>query len=226
VKASERPPSPAPEGPPLLFDLPLEPPPPVEPTKAATAARVRTGQREGAGRRLPLFDAPGPERSARDRAPQRAGPARIEDDEARDPAPRDEAPLARRLIAGLADLAILFAWTALVGGAAAALTRSAPAGALVPVACLGLLFSFVYTVLPLALWRRTAGMALAGLTVSTERRGAISLAQGAGRWVGGLVTMAGGGLPAALLVTGRSLGDRLSGSRVEWLADRRSASEP
>ena len=73
-------------------------------------------------------------------------------------------------------------------------------------------FSFLYTVVPLAFWGHTLGMAWAGLTARNRDGEPLTFDQTARRWLGGLLTLAILGLP--LLVTGdrRSLTDLLSGS--------------
>ena len=79
----------------------------------------------------------------------------------------------------------------------------------------GLYFSFFAIVLPLLLFGRTLGLALAGLRVREGARGrGMSLSEAAARWVGTLATAASLGLP--LLWTLRdpefpTPADRLSG---------------
>lgn len=83
-------------------------------------------------------------------------------------------------------------------------------------------FSFLYTVIPLAFWGRTLGMTRVGLVASggDEPQGALTFGQTALRWSGGLLTVALLGLPSLLaLLGGRSLTDRLSGSRT-WRLPR------
>lgn len=82
-----------------------------------------------------------------------------------------------------------------------------------------LVFSFVYSVMPLAFWGRTPGMALARLLSRGADGGPLTFGQTALRWLGGLVTVALAGLPLLLALPGlggRSLADRLSGSHT-WL---------
>lgn len=83
-------------------------------------------------------------------------------------------------------------------------------------------FSFLYTVIPLAFWGRTLGMMRAGLVASggDGAQGSLTFGQTALRWTGGLLTVALLGLPSLLaLLGGRSLTDRLSGSRT-WRLPR------
>jgi len=78
-------------------------------------------------------------------------------------------------------------------------------------------FSFLYTVVPLAFWGHTLGMTWAGLTAESNGGEPLSFDQTARRWLGALLTLATAGLPLLLALGGRSLADRLSGSRT--LAD-------
>lgn len=73
-------------------------------------------------------------------------------------------------------------------------------------------FSFLYTVLPLAFWGHTLGMAWRGITSRNRDGEPLTFDQTVRRWLGGILTTATLGLP--LLVTGdrRSLTDVLSGS--------------
>jgi len=73
-------------------------------------------------------------------------------------------------------------------------------------------FSFLYTVVPLAFWGHTLGMAFAGLSAHNRDGEPLTFDQTARRWLGGLLTLATLGLP--LLVTGsrRSISDLVSGS--------------
>lgn len=76
-------------------------------------------------------------------------------------------------------------------------------------------FSFLYTAIPLAFWGRTPGMAWANLVAATGEEGGLTFGQTALRWLGGLLTVVLLGLPSLLVLAGgRSLTDRLSGSRT------------
>jgi len=73
-------------------------------------------------------------------------------------------------------------------------------------------FSFLYTVVPLAFWGQTAGMAWAGIKATDRERRPLTFGQTALRWLSGLLCVALAGLPLLLSFTRRSLADRLSGS--------------
>ena len=73
---------------------------------------------------------------------------------------------------------------------------------------------FALTAIPLAFFRRTAGMAVVGLRASSLDRSPLSFGQAFRRWLGGLLTVLLAGLPGLLATRGRSLADRLSGSRT------------
>ncbi|MBZ0110985.1 MAG: RDD family protein [Thermoanaerobaculia bacterium] len=85
-------------------------------------------------------------------------------------------------------------------------------GALPGLALMILVFSFFYFVIPLAFWGNTLGMRLAGLISRGDEGQALSLGQAFSRWLGALITVACATLPLLLLVTERSLADRLSAS--------------
>jgi len=120
----------------------------------------------------------------------------------------------RRLAAGAADLLVhvAVAILALAGcrylGVVLAL-RDWPA-----MAVFLLSFSFLYTVVPLAFWGHTLGMTWAGLTSESAEGEPLSFDQTARRWLGALLTLATLGLALLLALTGRSLADRISGSRT------------
>lgn len=121
--------------------------------------------------------------------------------------------LSARYLAGLADVALHLALAvALLFGAR--LLR-VPAGLDdAPALLLFLLiFSFLYTVVPLAFWSRTPGMAWAGLVARTPTGESLTFGQTALRWLGGVLSVLLLSLPVLpAAVTGRSLADRLSGS--------------
>lgn len=193
----------------LLFDLPLDP--------AATVTAPAT--------RPELKRAPARSRfeSASVKAAPAPPPAPIahgddeedEDTELPEGAAAARAGLGSRLAAGVADLLIHAAvlMIALIGtrllGVRATLA-DAPA-----LAVFLLAFSFLYTIVPLAFWGHTLGMAWSGL-VSQNRDGEpLTFGQTACRWLGALLTLAAAGLPLLLALSGRSLADLLSGS-VTW----------
>ena len=200
-----RPNKPDPPDEPLLFDLPLggperepEPPPPPPPRRKQPERPAREG-------RVPAT---------------RSGPVPVPDPEpdedagrvpARPPA-SEFAGRGRRLAAGLADLLVHAAVLvgALLGtrwlGVKPDPVRDWPALALFLLS-----FSFLYTVLPLAFWGQTLGMAWTNITSRNRDGEPLTFDQTARRWLTGLVTAALLGLPA--LVSGRrSLSDLVSGS--------------
>ncbi|HEX3127624.1 MAG TPA: RDD family protein [Thermoanaerobaculia bacterium] len=79
-------------------------------------------------------------------------------------------------------------------------------------------FSFLYTVVPLAFWGHTPGMAWRGLDARSRDGEPLAFDQTARRWLGAIVTSLLLGLPLVLALGGRSLSDLLSGS--ETLSNR------
>ena len=77
-----------------------------------------------------------------------------------------------------------------------------------------LVFSLFYTVVPLAFWGKTPGMAAVGLACQAGDDLPLTFAEALRRWLGELVTVLLLGLPSllALGATRRSLADRWSGS--------------
>ena len=120
------------------------------------------------------------------------------------------APLTPRFVAGLLDLSVSVTVTiSLVLGVL--LMGIQPRVADWPALAMFLVvFSFLYTVIPLAFWGQTPGMASAGLFVRSLDGQHLNLLQTLLRWVGTLLTCLGLGLPTLLAVSGGSLGDRLS----------------
>lgn len=163
------------------------------------------------GRELPLFDEPLPEERSQ-AASEPAAPARREEPLA--------APLRLRLGAGLLDLAVQAGVAlVLVGGLLAMGVR--PGWRLLPALVVVLLvFSFLYTVIPLAFWGRTPGMAWRGLVSRSLDGERLTFAQTWWRWLGGVLTVASLGAALLAALEGDGLADRLSGSRT-WLARRR-----
>lgn len=189
---------------PLLFDLPLGP------------------ERE---RSAP---SPAPERK---RAPRAAAPepaaepvlAFDEPEELPEPAARPDgrAGLCSRISAAGADLLVhaSVAVGVLIG---CRLMGVRPVLSDWPAVALFLLsFSFLYTVVPLAFWGHTPGMAWAGLDARSRDGEPLAFDQTARRWIGGVVTLLFLGLPLLLAFGGRSLSDLLSGS--ETLSSRSAA---
>ena len=124
------------------------------------------------------------------------------------------AGIGMRLAAGLIDLLVHAALVGILVGGSSLL--DAPVGwrHTMPVAFVGLVFSYVYYVVPLAFWGRTPGMTVAGLRVRTLDDRPLSLPQATKHWLALLLTAATGGLGVLLAVSGRSLADRLSGSQT------------
>jgi uncharacterized RDD family membrane protein YckC len=181
---------------PLLFDLPLSAP--------------GSAQEEPEEELFPVA----PKRASRET--RRSGPVPVpvpEPEDAPELKPRGEfAGPVRRIAAGLADLVV-----------------HAAAGVLALLGCrwLGvqpqihewpafaaflLAFSFLYTVLPLAFWGHTPGMAWAAITSRNRDGEPLTFDQTIRRWLGGLVTLALVGLPVLLGFGGRTLTDWISGS--------------
>lgn len=133
-----------------------------------------------------------------------------------EPPSRVAAPLPLRWMAFTADTAVLLLLeAAAILGAIAVRGQTPSLHALVWASLFLLYFSFFATVIPLTLFGKTVGMALAGLSARdpATARG-LSASESALRWLGGVVTGAALGIP--LLFTRRhaeapTLADRLSG---------------
>lgn len=129
------------------------------------------------------------------------------------------AALTHRLAASLLDGGVLLVVTAAAILGAFLLGVRWRADDLPALALFVLVFSFVYSVMPLAFWGRTPGMALARVLSRGADGGPLTFGQTALRWLAGLLTVALAGLPLLLALPalgGRSLADRLSGSHT-WL---------
>ncbi len=214
---------------PTLFDLPLESPAERARRHGADSDAVPEERRPEARERYPSDrrseegpEAPAarlgvdePAGPAPDEAPRSAEAARPDRD-ARPSRPRSVLPpFSVRLLAGLADLAIHAALAiALLFGAR---LLGAPAGLedWAPILLFLAVFSFLYSVLPLAFWGQTPGMAWAGVVSRDTEGEGLTLGQTVRRWLGGLATVALFGLPLLLaLRDGRTLADRVSDSRT------------
>jgi hypothetical protein len=189
-------------------ELPLFPPEaPAAPEAAAGRSRAAGGGRPVPASAPPERPAPAP---AAGGGPA-AGSAHAAPGAFRGPAP---APFGARLVAALADLGV----HALAAGIAWA--GSALAGArlgLADLPALGvylLAFSFLYSVVSLAFWGRTPGMAAARVVARGAGGRPLTFGQTGLRWLAGVVTALLAGLPLLLALTGRSAADRLSGSRT------------
>lgn len=199
---------------PTLFDLPLETPAERARRREADPGE-RPEERSGTpGSRSGADEPVGPE-------PEEAPPS----GHAAEPEPTPETrpsrprsilpPFSVRLLAGLADLAIHAALAiALLFGAR---LLGAPAGLedWAPLLLFLAVFSFLYSVLPLAFWGQTPGMAWAGVVSRDAEGEGLTLGQTVRRWLGGMATVALLGLPMLLaLRDGRTLADRVSDSRT------------
>ncbi len=139
----------------------------------------------------------------------------VVDEQAEVVAADDELPLVQdRLLGGLADVTIHLATLGsmivavqLMGVPVALSDWPAFAG-------LTLIFSFLYTVVPLAFWGHTPGMAWVGHSARSESDEPLSFPQTAMRWLGSLFTVLLLGLPLLLGLGGRSLADRVSDSKT------------
>ena len=210
MRRQDKPGEPADE--PFLFDLPLASPeelpadPPLERKRPARATR-------GPASPEPLPDLPARSEPA---PPPRKGLAPVPSPVPhQEPVPASEfASRGRRIAAGLADLLVHAAiGVAAVLGVQGLGVRpslsAAPA-----LAVFVLTFSFLYTVLPLAFWGYTLGMAWAGLSARNRAGEPLTFDQTARRWLGGLLTALLLGIPLVITGRRRSLTDWISGSRT------------
>lgn len=129
------------------------------------------------------------------------------------------APLVPRLTAALLDGGVLLSVSAIAIVGSFLLGVRWQLDDLPPLVLFLAVFSLLYSAVPLAFWGRTPGMALVGLIARGDDGGPLTFGQTAMRWIGGLVTLLLAGLPLLLATSplgGRSLADRLSGSRC-WL---------
>lgn len=191
---------------PLLFDLPLEP---ERERAAAPAAKRAARPRENRESRPPAA----PREAARELDLDE--PFREDPEDSRASALSEpRASLVSRLAAGAADLLVhaAVAVGVLVG---CRFLGVRPILADWPAVALFLLsFSFLYTVVPLAFWGHTPGMAWAGLDARSRDGEALAFDQTARRWLGAIATILLAGLPLLLSFRGRSLSDLLSGSET------------
>jgi|SRR5215213_4519746 len=200
----------------LLFDLPLDPaaevPRRAEPRRMAARPRPESAP----------TPAPAPTRSAVIRDDEDDEEIELSDEEL---SAAGRAGLVSRLAAGAADLLVhaailmvLLIGTRLLG--VRPTLSDAPALGLFLLA-----FSFLYTIVPLAFWGHTLGMAWAGLVAQNRDGEPLTFDQTARRWLGALLTLAAAGLPLLVALSGRSLADLLSGS-VTWSERGGEVAEP
>lgn len=119
-----------------------------------------------------------------------------------------------RLAAGLIDLGLILIGLGVAAGGAILMGVPPRIADWPAFLVLGLTFSFLYYVIPLAFWGRSAGMAARKLFVRSDDGRPLSFRQAAQRWLAALVTLAALGLPVLLALTPSSLADRMSGSRT------------
>jgi uncharacterized RDD family membrane protein YckC len=184
------------EEPPLLFDLPLGEPEPERPS----------------GARRPPVPPPDLELEPEVDFPVRTGPVPVPSAKPPSPARKTFVPRRSRLLAGLSDLLVHVAVVVAAAAGARALEVQAVPTDWPAFAGLLLSFSFLYTVIPLAFWGHTPGMAWAGLTTHNAGGDPLTFDQTFRRWIGGLLTLALLGAPLLLAPGRRALSDRLSGS--------------
>jgi hypothetical protein len=202
---------------PLLFDLPLEP------------ERERPAERKRAPRpaaptvpTAPIPPEPDLGSILDETDPAlRARSAHGEAQEEEDGEDTGRASLGTRLAAGAADLLVHGA--VIVGVLLGCRSMGVrPVLSDWPAFAVFLLsFSFLYTVVPLAFWGHTPGMAWCGLDARSRDGEPLAFDQTARRWLGAIVTSLLLGLPLVLALGGRSLSDLLSGS--ETLSNRSAA---
>lgn len=193
---------------PLLFDLPLEPERdrmPVERKRAPRPVQPPPPVREPEPDLGAILDETDP--CVRGRIA--------------DPEESDRAGIGSRLAAGAADLLVH-------GAVVVGVLLGCRSMGVRPVlsdwpgfALFLLSFSFLYTVVPLAFWGHTPGMAWRGLDARSRDGEPLAFDQTARRWLGAIVTSVLLGLPLVLALGGRSLSDLLSGS--ETLSHRSAA---
>jgi uncharacterized RDD family membrane protein YckC len=213
---------------PLLFDLPLaHPEDSLEESPRRDKAEKRGPERAPKGERgrpetgRPAATRPRPAPPPPEPVPAGRRDARVQAEApgAGEPAPAGApgSPLAgpgRRLAAGAADLMAHGALMVGVFFGCRALGVQPELADWRPLLLFGFTFSFFYSVVPLAFWGHTLGMAWAGL-VSQNRDGEpLTFDQTARRWLGGLLTLAMAGLPLLTALRGRTLSDLLSGSET------------
>jgi uncharacterized RDD family membrane protein YckC len=147
---------------------------------------------------------------------------RFEEDVVLPLAPPRKAGFGRRLKAGLLDIAVIAAVLAVATFAAWALGATPTLARLPGLLLFTVSFSFLYTIVPLTFWSRTPGMSASDLVARAGSDTPLTIQQAIKRWLGGAVTLLLCGLPALLILTGRSVGDRFSHSGVK----RRGGVEP
>lgn len=199
---------------PQLFDLPLDPEPPRKRQRESRAVGKKKQQAEPEQVELPFeaIEEADLEPKADEEYPH------LEENELEDLEDEEveESLVLERLYAGLADLVVHLAVLVIVLAGMGSF-GIVPGWHHVPPLLLFLLpFSFVYSVVPVAFWGQTPGMAWRELRCSGDGDLPLTAGQAIMRWIGGLLTLLLCGLPLLFLLTERSLADRLSGSRTEF----------
>ncbi len=196
-----------PEQPRLRFDPPLRSPPP---SREAGISKDPVASQEAPApeRSLPLF----PEMAEASASLDDDAEGVVEKVEPRDS--QETVTLGRRFAAGVADL-LVHAAVLLLVVVGQRIMGMVPTWEQAPAFGLFLLaFSFPYTAISLAFWGQTPGMSVAGIEVRTPEGENLILSQTAVRWLVAILTCALAGIPLLLALTGRSFGDRVSGSET------------
>lgn len=199
----------------MLFDLPLDAPEPAarRARRPAAAAPIQVDLFTAVAEEEIEEDVERDENELERAAPEIAAAPEIDVDRAPGtPGGLVVAGLAARLFAGCADAVLHLG---VLGGAYLGVLAldvepslsDWPAFAILLVA-----FSFLSSVVSLAFWGQTAGMAWRGLQTRDRLQRPLTFRQAALRWTGGLLTFVTAGLPLLLTLGGASLGDWLSRS--------------
>jgi RDD family len=122
------------------------------------------------------------------------------------------AGVAPRVLAGCADVLLHLGVLASLYLGLIALDVEPRAGHWPALATFLAAFSFLSSVVSLAFWGQTAGMAWRGLQTRDRLQRPLTFRQAALRWAGGLLTFATAGLPLLLTLGGASLSDWMSRS--------------
>ena len=205
---------------PLLFDLPLAAPPPAdrrarrEPSEAPVqvdlfAAEAELDDNEEIDDEAALLERGDHDEEQREARPDFDDAAAAAEDQPSGPV---VAGVTTRLLAGCADAVLHLG---VLGGAYLGVIaldvepgpQDWPAFATLLVA-----FSFLTSVVSLAFWGQTAGMAWRRLQTRDRLQRPLTFRQAALRWAGGMLTFATAGLPLLFTLGGASLADWMSRS--------------
>jgi uncharacterized RDD family membrane protein YckC len=138
----------------------------------------------------------------------------FEEDVAAATSDTEEPSFGRRFKAGLLDIATVSGTVFLATVGSSALGARLDPASIPAFVLFAVSFSFLYTIVPLTFWGQTPGMAIMRLVVRARNDAPLTIQQGIRRWLGALATVLLCGLPVLLILTGRSLADHLSDSRV------------